>query len=66
MDDRHGPRSTLITSQLPIEHWHTYLGSPTVADAILDRLLHTAHKLQLKGDSMRKPATELTTRELSE
>jgi DNA replication protein DnaC len=63
MDDRHGTRSTLITSQLPIEHWHTYLGSPTVADAILDRLLHTAHKIQLKGDSMRKTPTELTTRE---
>jgi len=46
-DNRHGTRSTLITSQLPIEHWHTYLGSPTVADAILDRFLHTAHRIQL-------------------
>jgi len=66
MDDRHGTRSTLITSQLPIEHWHTYLGSPTVADAILDRLLHTAHKIPLKGDSMRKTPTELTTHEPAE
>lgn len=66
MDDRPGTRSTLITSQLPIEHWHTYLGSPTVADAILARLLHTAHKIQLKGDSMRKTPTELTTHEPSE
>jgi len=60
LDDRYGTRSTLITSQLPIEHWHTYLGSPTVADAILDRLLHNAHKLLLKGDSMRKPTPDLT------
>lgn len=66
MDDRHGTRSTLITSQLPLEHWHTYLGSPTVADAILERLLHTAHKIQLKGDSMRKTPTELTTPDPSE
>lgn len=54
MDDRHGLRSTLITSQLPLEHWPPYLGEPTVADAILDRLFHNAHKLHLKGDSMRK------------
>lgn len=60
MDDRHGLRSTLITSQLPLEHWHAYLGEPTVADAILDRLLHNAHKLHLKGDSMRKTTTPLT------
>lgn len=60
MDDRHGTRSTLITSQLPIEHWHAYLGDPTVADAILDRLLHNAHKIQLKGESMRKTTSDLT------
>lgn len=61
LDDRYETRSTLITSQLPIDHWHTYLGSnPTVADAILDRLLHNAHKILLKGESMRKPTTELT------
>jgi DNA replication protein DnaC len=62
LDDRYDARSTLITSQLPIEHWHTYLGSnPTIADAILDRLLHNAHKILLKGESMRKTTTELTT-----
>jgi DNA replication protein DnaC len=60
MDDRHGTRSTLITSQLPIEHWHAYLGDPTVADAILDRLLHNAHKIHLKGESMRKTTSGLT------
>lgn len=54
LDDRVGSRSTLITSQLPIEHWHAYLGDPTFADAILDRVVHAAHKLALKGESMRK------------
>ncbi|WP_435106808.1 IS21-like element helper ATPase IstB [Arhodomonas sp. AD133] len=53
-EDRHGLRSTLIASQLPVEHWHDYLGEPTLADAILDRLLHNAHRLPLKGASMRK------------
>ena len=48
-------RSTLITSQLPIEHWHDYIGDPTLADAILDRLVHSAHKIHLEGEeSMRK------------
>ena len=54
IEDRHGSRSTLITSQLPIAHWHEYLGEPTVADALLDRLLHNSYKLELKGESMRK------------
>jgi DNA replication protein DnaC len=53
IDDR-THRSTVITSQLPIEKWHEYLGEPTLADAILDRLLHNAHKIQLQGESMRK------------
>ena len=54
LEDRYGRRATLVTSQLPLEHWHEYIGSPTLADAILDRLLHGAHKLILKGGSMRK------------
>jgi DNA replication protein DnaC len=54
LDDRYDRASTLITSQLPLEQWHAYLGEPTVADAILDRLVHNAHKLNLKGASMRK------------
>jgi len=54
LDDRVGSRATLITSQLPIEHWHAYLGDPTFADAILDRVVHAAHKLALKGESMRR------------
>ena len=56
LDDRVGTRSTIITSQLPIEHWHDYIGDPTLADAILDRLLHSAHKVHLEGESMRKRA----------
>jgi DNA replication protein DnaC len=54
VEDRCGKRSTLITSQLPIEHWHKIIGDPTLADAILDRLIHDAYKINLKGESMRK------------
>ena len=54
IEDRHGLRSTLVASQLPVEHWHDYIGDGTVADAILDRLIHGAHRLPLKGDSMRR------------
>ena len=54
LDDRHGQRSTLVTSQLPLEHWHELIGDPTLADAILDRLVHSAYRITLKGESMRK------------
>ena len=54
IEDRHQLKSTLITSQLAVKHWHDYLADPTVADAILDRLLHHAYQLELKGASMRK------------
>jgi len=54
IEDRHGHASTLITSQLPVEHWHENIGDPTIADAILDRLIHNAHRIHLKGGSMRK------------
>jgi len=54
LDDRYDRRSTLITSQLPLDHWHVYLGDRTVADAILDRLVHNSYRVVLKGDSMRK------------
>ncbi|RRN78251.1 AAA family ATPase [Pseudoxanthomonas sp. SGD-10] len=56
IDDRVPGGSVLITSQLPVKTWHDYLGEPTVADAILDRLLHNKHTIELKGDSMRKHA----------
>lgn len=60
MEDRHGTSSTLVTSQVPTIQWHESIGDPTLADAILDRLLHNAHKLSLKGDSMRKIKNSLT------
>ena len=60
IEDRHGRRSTLITSQLPTEHWHDYIGEATLADAILDRLLHGSHRLNLRGESMRKLTKNLT------
>lgn len=54
VDDRHGRASTIVTSQVPVERWHDVIGDPTLADAILDRLIHNAHRLDLKGESMRK------------
>jgi len=54
IEDRYDKQSTLITSQLPIEHWHQHFGDPTLADAILDRLVHNAHRIILKGESMRR------------
>ena len=54
LEDRHGRRATIVTSQFPVAHWHEAIGDPTLADAILDRLVHNAYKLSLKGDSMRK------------
>lgn len=54
LEDRHGRGSTIVTSQLPVEHWHEAVGDPTLADAILDRLVHNAHRLPLSGESMRR------------
>jgi DNA replication protein DnaC len=54
LEDRHDRRATIVTSQLPVEHWHEALGDPTLADAILDRLVHNAYKIALHGDSLRK------------
>lgn len=59
MEDRHGTRSTLITSQLPVNQWHKAIGDATLADAILDRLLHNAHKIPLKGESMRRARSDI-------
>ncbi len=59
-EDRHGLKSTLITSQLPMKKWHEQIGDPTLADAILDRVVHSAHTLKLKGESMRKQKADLT------
>ena len=54
IEDRHGKRSTLFTSQVPVNNWYEVIGEQTIADAILDRIIHDAHRLELKGDSMRK------------
>ena len=60
MDDRHGQTSTLVISQLPTDQWYASIGDNTLADAILDRLMHNAHRLPLKGESMRKILGQLT------
>lgn len=60
MDDRHDSASTLIISQLPTDQWHQSIGDNTLADAILDRLMHNAHRIKLKGESMRKLQSTLT------
>ena len=59
-EDRHRLRSVLITSQLPVDHWHEIIGNPTLADAILDRLVHNSYRISLKGESMRKKKSKLT------
>ena len=64
-DDR-GHRSTIVTSQLPVANWHESIGDPTLADAILDRLVHNAHQLILTGESMRKRKNSLTQKQDSE
>lgn len=54
LEDRHGKRSTIITSQLPVKSWYDVIGEPTIADAILDRLVHSSHRIELDGDSLRE------------
>ena len=54
IEDRHGLRSTIITSQVPVDSWHPLMENPTVADAILDRLVHNAYRINLTGESMRR------------
>lgn len=61
LDDRYQRRSTLITSQLPVAKWHQYLDDPTLADAILDRVIHNAHRIELHGESLRKKKGESLT-----
>lgn len=64
MEDRHGLKSTIITSQYPVSKWYEIIGEPTMADAIMDRIVHNAHKINLKGGSMRKTRSNLTQDEL--
>ena len=61
LEDRHGRGSTIVTSQVPVEQWHEVTGSPTLADAILDRLVHNAHRIELRGESMRKISARRTS-----
>jgi len=61
LDDRHGLGSTLITSQFPVDEWHGVINDATVADAILDRLVHNAYRLKLEGESIRKNLANLKT-----
>ncbi len=66
LDDRYGNRSTLVTSQMPVDKWHALIGDPTLGDAILDRLVHNAYRIELKGESMRRRATKLTATQTSD
>jgi len=66
LEDRHGLRSTVVSAQLPVDNWHEIIGDPTLADAIMDRLIHNAYKINLKGESMRKRKSKLTHTEDSE
>ena len=56
IDDRHGRASTIVATQIPLERWHDQIGDATYADAILDRLVHNAYRLEMKGESMRRRA----------
>ena len=58
VDDRYDRGSLLITSQLPVSQWHDVIADPTLGDAILDRIIHNAHRIELKGDSLRRHADE--------
>lgn len=59
LDDRHDKRSTIVTSQIPVKFWHETIGNETLADAILDRLVHNSHRLEIKGESMRKTKSKV-------
>jgi DNA replication protein DnaC len=62
IEDRHERRSTIVTSQLPVDRWYEIIGNPTIADAVLDRLLHNAYRIELAGESLRKRrSSELQT-----
>ena len=64
IEDRHGNRSTIITSQLPVAQWYEVIGEQTVADAILDRIVHDAHRIELLGESLRKSLKNKITEEV--
>jgi DNA replication protein DnaC len=61
LDDRYGQRLALVTSKMAVDNWHELIGDPTLADTILDRLVHNAYRINLKGESMRKRTGKLTS-----
>jgi DNA replication protein DnaC len=63
LEERYGRRSTMITSQLPVDRWHEIIGDPAYADAILDRLVHNAHRIELEGESMRRTRAKQTRKD---
>ena len=63
-DDRYGRRSTMLTSQLPVDSWHAQIGDPTIADSILDRLVHTAYRIVMDGESIRKNKKEAAAKSI--
>ena len=62
IDDRAAHKATVITTQLPVDHWHAWIADATIADAILDRVLQRVHRVELAGESLRKPAPSTSTR----
>ena len=64
IEDRHGKSSTIITSQIPVSKWHEIIGEQTIADAILDRIVHDAHRVEMKGESLRKKRQPKTVEEI--
>jgi DNA replication protein DnaC len=62
----YGKRSTILTSQLPVKQWHDVIGEQTVADAVLDRIVHNAHRVELKGESLRKKWSKKTVEQNEE
>lgn len=66
LEDRHGRASSLISTQLPVSQWHQVIGDPTIADAVCDRIVHSAHRIELKGESMRKLYSQKTTKKAKE
>ena len=64
IEDRHGKSSTIITSQVPVSMWHEIIGEQTIADAILDRIVHDSHRVEMKGESLRKKRQPKTEEEI--
>jgi DNA replication protein DnaC len=65
LEERYGRRSTILTSQIPVDKWHAFIGDPTYADAILDRLVHNAHRIDLAGDSLRRRRSRSSPKDLT-